>query len=111
MNFNQFVLTSQCGNLSKLLGDIYHGDSKTEGFVYLDSYYIEDTRSWGLQSSGYDREGNEIPFPREKYYLCIGNQEWSSNDLSELEEILFQYVLEEVLIGVLEENNVKDCDK
>jgi hypothetical protein len=36
-------------------------------------------------------QGNEIPFPREKYYLCIGNQEWLSNDLSELEEILFEF--------------------
>ena len=91
MNFDQFVLTSQRGNLSKLLGGIYHGDSKTEGFVYNDEYYIEDTRSWGLQSSGYDHEGNEIPFPREKYYLCIGNQEWVSDDLNELEEILFEF--------------------
>lgn len=91
MNFDQFVLTSQRGNLSKLLGGIYHGDSKTEGFVYDDEYYIEDTRSWGLQSSGYDHEGNEIPFPREKYYLCIGNQEWVSDDLNELEEILFEF--------------------
>ena len=91
MTFEHFVLTSQCGNLTKLLPNIYNGQPETEGFVYLDSYYIEDTRSWGLQSSGYDHEGNEIPFPREKYYLCIGNQEWSSDDLSELEEILFEF--------------------
>ena len=91
MNFDQFVLTSQRGKLSKLLSDIYRGNRETEGFVYLDSYYIEDTRSWGIQSSGYDHEGNEIHFPREKYYLCIGNQEWLSNDLSELEEILFEF--------------------
>lgn len=111
MNFDQFVLTSQRGNLSKLLGSIYHGDSKTEGFVYYDDYYIEDTRSWGLQSSGYDHEDNEIPFPREKYYLCIGNQEWMSNDLSELEEILFQFVLEEVLVDILmERENAKNRD-
>ena len=109
MNFDQFVLTSQRGNLSKLLGGIYQGNPETEGFVYYDDYYIEDTRSWGLQSSGYDHEGNEIPFPREKYYLCIGNQEWVSDDLSELEEILFQFVLEEVLIDILvEEENAKN---
>ena len=101
MNFERFVLTSRCGNLFNLLGGMYQGNRETEGFVYLDSYYIEDTRSWGIQSSGYDHEGNEIPFPREKYYLCIGNQEWLSNDLSELEEILFEFA---------ESNYVENCD-
>ena len=50
------------------------------GFT-LTVIFIENTRTWSWGFSGY-----------EDYYLCIGNEEHFSNDIEELEEILFEFI-------------------
>lgn len=82
MNFETFQQSQKYGNLVELLGDIVEPENENvSGWVYLDSYYIENTRTWSWGFSGH-----------EDYYLCIGNQEYFSNDIEELEEILFDFV-------------------
>ena len=82
MNFETFQQSQKYGNLVELLGDIVEPENENvSGWVYLDSYFIENTRTWSWGFSGY-----------EDYYLCIGNEEHFSNDVEELEEILFEFI-------------------
>lgn len=82
MNFETFQQSQKYGNLVELLGDIVEPENEhVSGWVYLDSYFIENTRTWSWGFSG-----------STDYYLCIGNQEYFSNDIEELEEILFDFI-------------------
>jgi hypothetical protein len=55
------------------------------GYLYADTLWIET----------HCPEWSGSPADAYQFLLVIGNQEWLSNDLSELEPILYEYAVDE----------------
>ena len=58
----------------------YEVSSDTWGFEYPFCGVIEDTNTWS------------IPNERGRWYLVIGNEQWASDDINELEGKLWDWV-------------------
>ena len=78
MTFEQFLQTKKHTNdLGVITGD--DNLDRQAGFVYRDTFWIESTHNWSDQPDG------------KKWYLQLGNQEYLSDDIGELEQRLYDY--------------------
>jgi hypothetical protein len=87
MTFEQFQSTRvHHDDLGAALADAHwEGEPPASGFVYLNALYIEDVMDhW----PDYTKEVG-------KYHLLIGNREWVSNDLENLERELYEFAVSE----------------
>jgi len=61
-----------------------YGDDPVEGYIY---HFGEPDTEWFENNLHIYKNTH---FPHGEWYLCIGNQEWESDDLEELESILWK---------------------
>jgi hypothetical protein len=64
-----------------------YGDSPVEGYIY---HFGDVDDKWFENNLHIYKNTHYI---NGKWYLCIGNMEWESNDLAELENILWDYAV------------------
>ncbi len=87
MTFEQFQQTgrdsSSMGGEDCIQDDMLAG---AIGRIYLDALWMEDTYLWPKSAPGYGKG---------RWYTRIGNQEHQSNDLAEMERVLFQFAQSE----------------
>jgi hypothetical protein len=81
MTLEQFQATRRHSDrLAEEINDEALGGAAT-GFIYLGCLFIEDVNdSW-----------HEKARAQGKFHLLIGRDEWLSNDLAELERLLFEF--------------------
>lgn len=91
MTFKEFQMTAKYCDLGKALAD----ECLHQGNLYLSELFVEDTRTWIPSNSEVGR-----------WYTIIGREEYDSDDLEEIERILYQFAIDEgyeaTLISTLE---------
>jgi hypothetical protein len=85
MTLAEFRATRKPCDATKMEACGYIAGERSSGYVYVDALVIENTdESWPVHTGA--------------YYLRIANDERQSNDLAELERILYHYAIAEQLI-------------
>lgn len=82
MTFKEFQATAAiCADLGERLSFDTGQEQPVAGLIYADYLYIEDTRSWPVQTEG------------GRWHLLIERSEWRSDNRADLERRLYAYHL------------------
>jgi len=85
MTFEQFQATKRYCDLGKSLSD----ENLQHGNLYLGQLFIENTETWVVDI---DHVG-ELTIG--KWYTLIGRSEYDSDNLEDIERVLYEYALQE----------------
>lgn len=92
MTKEKFLNSKKYLNLHQDFEDYLFGENEW-GFVYEGSCYIEDTNTWGGADEGLGR-----------WHLVLENHYYYSDNLKELEELLWNWA-KGAVYGIINENN------